>query len=228
MPCYCMWKKEYSKAQQPPPSSLPESSPVEKYQNRLLKLEQKERKYIKHILQHRLIKESLEMRIAEYIQMEEDFEEMKLKFRYEEGKFLSNDRKDNEIIILRSENSNLKTEITTLEQNIKKLQNEITECKQKLSNLTKMNNELKQLLEEKQKELNYTMSIFELVKLDHEVKNGQIKVKEVSGMRKDRYSSIAYNYWCMCQLELKLKPKQQNTNLVSQLSIRPARRFSSF
>lgn len=73
-----------------------------------------------------------------------------------------------------------------------------------------------------------TMAIFELIKLDHEVKNGQIKVKEISGMRKDRYSSIAYNYWCMCQLELKLKPKKQTTNLVSQLTIRPARRLSSF
>ena len=73
-----------------------------------------------------------------------------------------------------------------------------------------------------------TMSIFELIKLDHEIKNGQIKVKEISGMRKDRYSSIAYNYWCMCQLELKLKPKQQTTNLVTQLTIRPARRLSSF
>ena len=55
-----------------------------------------------------------------------------------------------------------------------------------------------------------------------------VKVKEKSGMRKDRYSSIAYNYWCMCQLELKLKPKKQTTNLVSQLTIRPARRLSSF
>lgn len=53
-----------------------------------------------------------------------------------------------------------------------------------------------------------TMAVFELIKLDHEVKNGQIKVKEVSGMRKDRYSSLAYNYWCVCQLELKLKPKE--------------------
>ena len=68
-------KKEYSKTHHSPPSSLPEPSAIEKYQNRLLKLEQKERKYIKHILQHRLIKESLEMRISEYIQMEEDFEE---------------------------------------------------------------------------------------------------------------------------------------------------------
>lgn len=55
-----------------------------------------------------------------------------------------------------------------------------------------------------------TMAVFELIKLDHEVKNGQIKVKEISGMRKDRYSSIAYNFWCMRQLELKLKPKRDN------------------
>jgi len=74
-----------------------------------------------------------------------------------------------------------------------------------------------------------TMTQYELIKLEHEVKNGNIKVKEISGMRKDRYSSIAYNYWCACQLELKLKPKQQDTNnLVKQLTIRPARRLSSF
>jgi len=77
--------------------------------------------------------------------------------------------------------------------------------------------------------LQTTMAIFELIKLDHEIKNGQIKVKEVAGMRKDRYSSMAYNYWCVNQLELKLKPKNKNTdNLVSQLTIRPARRLSSF
>lgn len=66
-----------------------------------------------------------------------------------------------------------------------------------------------------------TFSVYELIKLDHEVKNGNIKVKEVDGMRKDRYSSIAYSYWCACQLELKLKPKQENTqNLVNLLPIK--------
>jgi hypothetical protein len=74
-----------------------------------------------------------------------------------------------------------------------------------------------------------TMTQYELIKLEHEVKNGNIKVKEISGMRKDRYSSIAYNYWCACQLELKLKPKHQDTNnLVQQLTIRPAKRLTSF
>ena len=70
-----------------------------------------------------------------------------------------------------------------------------------------------------------SMGIFELIKLDHEIKNGQIKVKEVSGMRKDRYSSISYNYWCANQLELKLKPNNiSTTSLLSKLQsqIRPS------
>lgn len=74
-----------------------------------------------------------------------------------------------------------------------------------------------------------TFAVYELIKLDHEVKNGNIKVKEADGMRKDRYSSIAYSYWCACQLELKLKPKTQNTqNLVDRLPIRQGKRFSMF
>lgn len=71
-----------------------------------------------------------------------------------------------------------------------------------------------------------TFAIYELVKLDHEVKNGNIKVKEVEGMRKDRYSSIAYSYWCACQLELKLKPKTQDTqSLINMLPIKTGARF---
>lgn len=74
-----------------------------------------------------------------------------------------------------------------------------------------------------------TFAIYELIKLDHEVKNGNIKVKEVEGMRKDRYSSIAYSYWCACQLELKLKPKTQDTqSLINKLPIRQSKRFSLY
>lgn len=76
--------------------------------------------------------------------------------------------------------------------------------------------------------LQTTMAVFELIKLDHEVKNGQIKVKEISGMRKDRYSSIAYNYWCVCQLEQKLKPKSAEADILKMFTIRPAKRVGSF
>lgn len=72
-----------------------------------------------------------------------------------------------------------------------------------------------------------TMAEYELVKLEHEIKGGNIKVKEPAGMRKDRYSSIAYSYWCATQLELKLKPKQQDTQSLAQsLPFRQGRRSS--
>ena len=77
--------------------------------------------------------------------------------------------------------------------------------------------------------LQTTMAEYELIKLDHEVKNGNIKVKEQSGMRKDRYSSIAYNYWCACQLELKLRPKNQDMNfLFSQFTFRKPKKITRF
>lgn len=74
-----------------------------------------------------------------------------------------------------------------------------------------------------------TMAVFELIKLDHEIKNGNIKVKEVSGMRKDRYSSIAYNFWCACQLELQLRPKKETTQNYNQIfKVRAPRKVTQF
>lgn len=46
-----------------------------------------------------------------------------------------------------------------------------------------------------------TLLVYELISLEHEVKGTNIKITEKSGMRKDRYSSLAYNYWVQCQLE---------------------------
>ena len=76
--------------------------------------------------------------------------------------------------------------------------------------------------------LQTTLAEYELIKLDHEVSGGDIKVKEVAGMRKDRYSSVAYNFWCACQLEIKLKPSNEisTSDLVRRLPIRQGSRFS--
>lgn len=49
-----------------------------------------------------------------------------------------------------------------------------------------------------------TLLINELVKLQHEEYGGKIRLKESSGMRKDRYSSLSYNYYVATQLEAKL------------------------
>ena len=70
-----------------------------------------------------------------------------------------------------------------------------------------------------------TLAIYELIKLEHEVKNNEIRVREATGMRKDRYSSMAYNFWCACQIELTLKPKALSTQaLLNKFLIRPAKR----
>lgn len=69
-----------------------------------------------------------------------------------------------------------------------------------------------------------TLAIYELIKLEHEVRDGKIKVHEQTGMRKDRYSSMAYNYWCATQLELGLKPKAQSIqSLLDKFLISPAK-----
>ena len=67
-------------------------------------------------------------------------------------------------------------------------------------------------------------AIFELVKLKGYYKDGKLKVFETKGNRKDRYSSLSYNYWCMKQLELQLKPNISDVEqLVYSLPIRRGR-----
>lgn len=62
-----------------------------------------------------------------------------------------------------------------------------------------------------------SLMINELINLDHEVKNGQIRIKEKSGMRKDRYSSLGYNYWVLNQMMRKKKPKNINSKTIADM-----------
>lgn len=56
-----------------------------------------------------------------------------------------------------------------------------------------------------------TLLIDELVNLQHEVSGDKIKVYEKHGMRKDRYSSLAYNYYAALQIEQKLNKQMAMT-----------------
>ena len=69
--------------------------------------------------------------------------------------------------------------------------------------------------------------INELINLEHTVNGTNIKLTEKTGMRKDRYSSLGYNYWVVGQIEKKTKPKKDSFDLVSSLTIRPAQRRST-
>lgn len=68
--------------------------------------------------------------------------------------------------------------------------------------------------------------IDELINLDHEIINGLVKVREKSGMRKDRYSSLMYNYYVVDQLRVKKKIRDNTNNLADFLPIRKGKRFS--
>lgn len=56
-----------------------------------------------------------------------------------------------------------------------------------------------------------TLLIDELTKLQHEEAGGKVKITEKAGMRKDRYSSLSYNYYVAVQIENKETKKQNNT-----------------
>ena len=127
--------------------------PIEIYEKIILKLEEKERYLTKIRFQNALQKEAMEKKIGDYMDMEDEFEEMKTKLKYENGRFLNNDRKDNEIIIIRSENSKLKNAINDLEKENKNLENIIREKDDRINTLEEDINKYKTQIEEKEAEL---------------------------------------------------------------------------
>ena len=87
---------------------------LKQFESYIKKLENDLKYSIKKQFMFKIQKDSLEMKIRGYMEIEEEYEELKEKVRYEGGKFLNNDRKDNEIIILIRENSNFKKEINKI------------------------------------------------------------------------------------------------------------------
>ena len=73
-----------------------------------------------------------------------------------------------------------------------------------------------------------SLLINEMINLEHEINNNKVKLKERSGMRKDRFSSIEYNYWVAQELGLKLRPKSSNSDLMRYISITAPRRSSIY
>jgi len=115
-------------------------------ENYIKKLEYDIRIYHKKYFEFKIQNNALEDKIKIYRIIHEEFENLKEKVKYDGGKFLNNERKDNEIIILRQENNILKKEVAKLENlsklnetlknnyltKIKNLQNEIDKLNKKL------------------------------------------------------------------------------------------------
>ena len=136
--------------------SLPEETNVEiknseinQMENHIRKLEYDIRYYLQREFQHKIQRDALEMKLNAYMEMENEFEELKEKVKYEGGRFLNNERKDNEIIILRQENCILKKELEkhnentkTYEKTIKKEQEVIQDLNSHITDLNKKINHL--------------------------------------------------------------------------------------
>jgi hypothetical protein len=122
-------------------------------ENYVKKLEFDLKYYLRLIYEQKIQIDVLEEKIRIYRMMQEDYEELKEKVKYEGGRFLNNERKDNEIIIIRQENTILKKELAKNEKinklndilkkdylsKINNLQNENIRLKKKLNELQETN-----------------------------------------------------------------------------------------
>lgn len=70
--------------------------------------------------------------------------------------------------------------------------------------------------------INTTLLIDELTKLNHQESGGKVRIYERAGMRKDRYSSLAYNYYVAVQIGNKISRRQSiNDQATDMFVIKP-------
>ena len=98
--------------------------------------------YISELMASKIKIISLQIKLNAYITIENELEELKAKIKYGDGKFLENDRKDNEILILRKENTKIKKQLSYYELNHKKFEEKKIKYKNKIHT---MENEIKSL-----------------------------------------------------------------------------------
>ena len=113
------------------------SNDLSQLESHIRKLEYDVRLFLQKEFQNKIQRDTLEMKNNAYMEMEIEFEELKQKVKYEGGKFLNNERKDNEIMILRQENSILKKEIKKYKENNDLYESKIKIEKEKISELEK-------------------------------------------------------------------------------------------
>ena len=134
--------------------------------------EEKIRNFYKKYFIFELDKEALEYKIKHLTQKEKEYELLKEKTGaiFCNGKLICNERKDNEIIILRTENSLLKNEIKNIEDLLKEKNNIINHLNNKIIGLT-------QKIENFQKEKEEKYPSFSNININiNELKNDNYKL----------------------------------------------------
>ena len=125
-------------------------------ENYTKKLEYDIKIFYNKIFEYKIQNNGLEDKIKMYQVMQAEYEELKQKVKYFGGKFLENERKDNEIIILREENNILKKEIEKLDR-INKLNETLK--KNYLNKINNLQNEIDQLNKKIESKYNSNNSI---------------------------------------------------------------------
>ena len=92
-----------------------------------------------------------------------------------------------------------------------KSEEEFEELFSQLSGYSKLG--LEDTLKLKAPYMNTTLAINELINLETELKGNYVKVKEKSGFRKDRFSSLSYNIWLANRLEKETKTDQSKKSI---------------
>ena len=112
---------------------------IDYYESILRRDENTIRKLYGDLLHEKLLKEVLEEKIIILLQFQKEYELVKRKTGVivSEGKVICNERKDNEIVILRTENSTLKQVISDKEKEISFLNEKINLLNREISKLKK-------------------------------------------------------------------------------------------
>ena len=168
-----IFKKTFIKIIDSNTKELTES--IKQYKSYILLLEQTNRFFIQQNFLKQTKIDILENEIDSYMEMEEEFDEMKEKFKYENGKFLHNEKKENEILILRAENSNLKKIIDKNEKTIEEKELIIESIKNKsLSMINTNKNTMKNSFDENENSsliINHKNRLVPKQKLSHNNSN---------------------------------------------------------
>ena len=185
----------------------------EQLENQLKKLESDNRYYIKLYLRSGIQKTISEMKLSAYMSLEDEYEELREKVKYNNGKFLNNERKDNEILILRSENSSLKKDITKYERNIKikedKIKQDQITIQQMQKNIDKLNNKIQKLQKNIENNNNNNSN-----KISNKEKNNSMMDLDFKNIKNENYFTRNENI-------KKISPKNNNLNIHSIKSVYP-------
>ena len=160
---------------------------ISQLENIIIKLEKDLKYHIKNEFMLKIQKDSADSKIRSFMEMEEE------KVRYEGGKFLNNDRKDNEIKILRRENSNIKREVKKMEIKIRNLEKKGLEDQGIIDELKIKIIKSDKKLEEMEKELEVLKNKKSMEIENHENKNIYLKIVDKNSLSKININSIGNN-----------------------------------